>query len=324
VTNAAEDIVDQAIAWHLRLDEASIEQWHEFTAWLEADPAHRDAYDQIVIDDGMIVPGELTAAPVAEPIPLRVAANDLAPRRSLWRWSAAGGSAVAAAFLAVAFLPGESGMAQEYRVETPIGVSRTVALDDGTSVDMNGGTRLKLRHGDARFAELESGEATFHVRHDAAHPFELVSGRYTVRDLGTMFNVTRDGPMLAVQVREGSVMFEPTGRAMTLKPGMALSIHDREDRPVLSRVQPQTVGSWREGVASFDGAPLPVVAQAVERSTGMTIEIAPDLSADRFTGTIHLAGNPETVIPRAAALMNANWQRKGKGWMLTPRSDGKD
>ena len=37
------EIIDQAIAWHLRLPDASADDWGNFIAWLEADPAHASA-----------------------------------------------------------------------------------------------------------------------------------------------------------------------------------------------------------------------------------------------------------------------------------------
>ena len=51
MSGASDAIVDQAIAWHLRLAHASDDNWMAFTAWLEADPAHAAAYDRIITDD---------------------------------------------------------------------------------------------------------------------------------------------------------------------------------------------------------------------------------------------------------------------------------
>ena len=41
------DVLDEAIAWHLRLQTANGEDWDAFVAWLEADPSRSDAYDRV-------------------------------------------------------------------------------------------------------------------------------------------------------------------------------------------------------------------------------------------------------------------------------------
>ncbi|MDT9096625.1 FecR family protein, partial [Escherichia coli] len=89
-------------------------------------------------------------------------------------------------------------------VETAAGQRRVLTLGDGTRIEMSGGTRLTLDHHDNRIAALDRGQALFTVRHDAAHPFTLTAGGVAVRDLGTVFDVARDGSRLAVQVASGS------------------------------------------------------------------------------------------------------------------------
>ena len=311
------DIVDQAIAWHLRLPDAGAEDWHRFVEWLEADQAHQSAYDQVTMDDALIAP---SLSPEPDLIRYPAAANDAGPPRRFVRWSAVGGGAIAAAMAVALVLPQTQAVAS-YTVETKPGETRTVKLDDGTTIEMNGGTKMTFRKGDARYAALDAGEATFHVRHDADHPFELQSGRYAIRDLGTVFNVTREGKRLGVQVAEGSVAFEPGGQNVTLTPGMALTAHEDRTEPMLERVAAQSVGGWRNGVVSFRGAPIETVANAVARSTGAHLKVEPSLAKHTFTGTIHLTGEQGNLIPRVATLIGADWRRDGSDWMLTSKGD---
>jgi len=316
LTTGVSDIVDQAIDWHLRLADATAEEWHSFVLWLESDQAHRDAYDRITMDDAMLSP----SLEIDQPL---IAANDTSPLRNVYRWSLAGGGAIAAALVAMVMVQQQQQQTASnfYTIDTAPGHSRIVKLDDGTSVEMNGGTRLTLKHGDNRYAALDSGEATFRVRHDAQHPFELHSGKFAIQDLGTVFNVTREGPRLGVQVAEGAVMLKQAEQGVTLRPGMALAIHDAEGRAAISRIAPESVGGWRHGMVSFRNTPVEAVALAVERSTGAKLRIAPALSKQSFTGTIHLTGSNDVVIPRVAALLNADWRRVGEDWMLTSRGN---
>lgn len=51
-----EGIHGQAIAWHVRLADASEEDWGEFAAWLEADARHNDAYEAVCDEDLALSP----------------------------------------------------------------------------------------------------------------------------------------------------------------------------------------------------------------------------------------------------------------------------
>ena len=315
--NGPADIVDQAIAWHLRLGNATAADWRSFTLWLE-NAAHRDAYDRVTLDDAMLAPVlELHDEP----------ANDRLPARRRFRLAAAGGGALAAGLLVALMVPAELPTSDGlYTVETPAGARRKVTLRDGTIIELNGGTRVTLDRNNGRYAMLDRGEAAFQVHHNAAQPFEVRSGGSTISDVGTVFNVAREGPQLNVEVAEGAVAFERTGApgdGTMLKPGMALAIRDdeRQEEAHLSRLATVAVSGWRRGLLTYREVPLAQVARALERSTGAKLQLAEALAERRFTGTIQLAGGPEAVIPRMASLIDARLEHRGGTWLLSSRSD---
>lgn len=226
------DIVDQAVAWHVRQGGMSAADWQVFIAWLEADPAHARAFDRIALMDAA-----LAEHPLPEPRPAPVAANDQGesrptPRRR-WLW-AIGGTGIAATLAALTIPLATTASADPYVLATKPGERRNVTLADGTSIEVSGGTRIGLDRANPRVATLEAGEATFHVRHDAANPFTLRSGGITVRDLGTVFNVARAGARLDVEVAEGAVMFQPGRESLTLRQGHALSAREDLGKVALS------------------------------------------------------------------------------------------
>jgi transmembrane sensor len=49
-----ERIIDEALAWHHALESEDAD-WDGYTVWLEADPRHRLAFDQISIVDDAVV-----------------------------------------------------------------------------------------------------------------------------------------------------------------------------------------------------------------------------------------------------------------------------
>ena len=300
-------VIDQAIEWHLSQARMAPAEWDAFVEWLEADATHAAAYDRIAALDATLPP-MLAMAPVATAAPL--AANDNPPRR-WWGWA---GGAVAAALvlaLSVTLIHGT----EPYSVTTRPGETRTLALADGTRIELGGGSTLRLDRRNARVASLDAGEAVFHVRHNAARPFELRSGTAVIRDLGTVFDVARAGPRLDVAVAEGSVLFRPDAEAITLVGGQAVSL--REDAGTISRslVAPAEVGGWRHGTLSFQDASVGEVAATIGRVSAARVTVAPGLSAKPFTGMVRLTGEASHDIPHVAGLIGARWRKQGDQWI---------
>ena len=313
------DIVDQAIGWHLRQAELSSAEWHDFVVWLEADPAHAAVYDRVALDDALLAdlprPEKPTVlAPPARFVPAR-------PRR--WAW-AVGGTAIAAGIAALvmplAMAPGSAA----YTVRTAPGESRTVTLADGTRIQMNGGTTLRLDRNDPRVASLDAGEAVFAVHHDSGKAFVLHSGALAVQDVGTVFDVSRNGARLDVAVAEGAVSFQPGREAILVKAGTALVAREDIRQVALSPIAGDVVGGWRSGRLAFNAMPLGDVAEAIRRTNGADIRFDTDLSARPFTGMVRLTGDAAKDVPHIAALVGAGWRRDGERWVISPEGKAGD
>ncbi len=317
--STVETAMDEAIAWHIGLEQAGAEEWHRFVRWIEADPAHAEAYDQITMESAA-----LSSTRIETVLPERSDDPVVVPfRRRNWaRWGGAGGGLIAAAAAAwLAFMPAAV-VPDSYTVETQPGMHHSVVLADGTRVDMNGGTRLILDRNQPRTATLERGEAIFHVVHHARNPFEVRSGTVTLRDVGTVFNVARSGSALRVAVAEGSVLYQPDHDAVPLTKGMALAMRDGEDRVTLSHVEAQNVGGWADGHLDFRDAALTTVAEDVSRSTGTHVTVAPELATRQFTGTLRLDRPSDDVVRSLAALADGELSKDGPNWVIRPKSGG--
>ena len=324
MASEATDIVDRAIDWHLRqavMDEA---EWHAFVLWLEADPAHARAFDAVALDLAAVAEhGELFPTPAAtvpaQPQPAAWGTRAPSARRT-WAWVGAGTAVAAAACLTLVVVPiGPKSGSDPYVVETKPGERQQVALLDGTRIELNGATRLGLDRANPRVATLESGEATFHVRHDANAPFTVRSGAATVQDMGTVFNVERAGERLEVQVAQGSVLYQPTRDAVTLNAGAAITAHDDSGRVVVSKVDVARVGAWREREIVFSDEAFGRISTAIQRIDGTTLIIHPSLSQRPFTGMVRLSGKAEQDVPHIAALIGAEWHHDGERWVISPR-----
>lgn len=324
VAGYTERVMDEAIAWHLCLEEAGAEEWNDFVAWLEADPGHRSAYDRLALEDA-----ELAEAIERTPPPARTCAATVTsrivttPHRAWLRRSGWGGGLLAAAAAAwLALLPAALPASDTYSISTRPGMRHMVVLADGTHVEMNGGTTLTLDRAHPRLAVLERGEAMFDVVHHADRPFEVRINGVTLRDVGTRFNVARGEGTLRVAVAEGSVLFQPEREAVSLTRGMALAIKDGEDRLELRRTDADAVGGWRQGRLDFRNTPLASVAEDVSRSTGTRLNVPAEMAARPFTGTLRVDRPAETVVRNLAMIVGGEARRDGPGWLIAPRSAG--
>lgn len=301
-------IRDEATRWHLRLRDGGPADWEAFVRWLEPAAARSQAYDEIALIDRDL---DVHMLPP-------VAANDgapAAPRRL--RWALLPAAAVAAAAVAMVLIPG--GRTTRYAMVTAPGEKKLVALADGGSVTMNGGTRLILDRADPRSAGLEAGEALFTIRHDAAHPFQLDAGGPVIRDLGTVFNVRRDGPSLAVEVIDGRIVYDPGGAAVALAAGQTLR-RGRDGAIVTARADPARMAGWEKGHLSYSSAPLAEVAGELSRTLGTEVAIDPALARTPFTGSIRIDPDQRVTVDALAAALGLAARRTPRGWTIEPHS----
>jgi transmembrane sensor len=304
-------INEEALGWTVRTRDPDFADWDAFTLWLEADPAHASAYDALMLADSEL-DSFLPSQPVAMPPKLPVAANDPGVRvRRPLRWI--GGGAVAAALVATVSIA-VLNRSDIYSVTTRPGETRVIALDDGTTVELNGGTTMRFDRKNARFAALDAGEAAFTVRHDATDPFRVTVGDTVFEDAGTVFNIVHTDVATRIGVSEGKVIYNPEAEAISLPAGRALA-EDAQGLRVMD-VAPAAVASWRQGRLVYANASVADISQDIGRSLGVALNATPGAGAMRFTGTIRLNRDPALFFAQAAPLMGLSAVRQGDGWLL--------
>jgi transmembrane sensor len=122
-------------------------------------------------------------------------------RRRRPMWIAAAVSACILGSLSL-YLYGE----RNRTLATETGEQRFVSLVDGSTVELNSRSRVRIRFTDnERDVDLLEGQVLFHVAHDSARPFIVHSGTTLVRAVGTQFDVYRKESGTTVTVVEGRV-----------------------------------------------------------------------------------------------------------------------
>ena len=176
-----DDLHTQASGW---IEHRDFGGWTDddkarFEAWLSESSAHRIAF--LRADAGWQRTEMLAALRPFRPIQPSASPSSLGRRWPFFKIAAA------------VFVFGLLGVASKTHLATPyyatyttpIGGHKTLTLTDGSEIELNTDTVIRLaKDGDQRTAWLDRGEAYFQIKHDAAHPFVVTAGNRRVTDLG--------------------------------------------------------------------------------------------------------------------------------------------
>ncbi len=298
---------DEAAAWAVRTGDPAFDDWEAFTDWLERDPAHARAYDEVVFAVGeaaVALPSAPDAGNDDEPV---------MPARRRWLGGALSLVLVGVAALGVWQLRGGT-----ETIETAPGEVRIVALDGGGTIALAGGSRIVLDRDDRRAASLEQGQALFTIEHDASAPFTLEVGDDRIVDVGTVFDVARTATGMRVAVSEGAVVLNPRAENARVSPGQVLSRNAAAGSYAITPVALDQVGEWLQGRLTFQDASLEDIAAELSRATGTAFVASPGAGDQRVSGSIALDGvrrDPRTV----GDLLGVAVRYDGTAWEIGTR-----
>ncbi|MEN7536746.1 FecR family protein [Aurantiacibacter flavus] len=304
----SDPILDQAAHWAVRTGDPAFVDWDAFTAWLEQDPAHAEAYERITASVADAVQAERDFVP---------AVNDEMPAapRVTRRWVS---SAVAAVLLVVVAIGLWWGTGGVQTIETAPGETRLIALEGGGSIHLAADSRIALDPDNPRLASLEKGRALFTIVHDEDNPFVLDVATDRVVDAGTVFDVRLSKAELAVGVAEGLVIFNPAGQNIQIAPGQLLESRLGSDDVTLRDIALEQVGEWREGRITFEGMSIAELAVELSSMSGVTFRAAPASARNEVSGSVlidPIRADPASLGP----LLGLSVRKAGDGWLIEAR-----
>jgi transmembrane sensor len=312
-----EQIRDEATEWLVRFceQEADESSCKEFDSWLRSSPEHIRAYleisafweaagsmthtrkldvDEIVrrarADSNVIMLDQRGNAPAGE------VRNPVARRR---------GFAIAASVLFCCLAWAAALWWQNTRYPTyatRIGEQRTVILSDGSTVELNARTRIRIRFTQTtRSVDLIEGQALFRVAKSPSRAFIVVTGTTRVRAVGTQFDIYRKPTGTVVTVVEGRVAVSASGQASA-----APAATSKADAVLLAAGEQVTVTplvlsaptsadpavstAWTQGKLVFDSTALSEVLQEFGRYNARPLFID-----DPKLLTLHISGTFATT-----------------------------
>jgi transmembrane sensor len=309
-----DDIYQQAALWLTCQDDGAMD-WAGFTAWLEADPRHRAAYDELALIDSDI---DEHSRQISNAFPANDSVAEGPVRRAGWGpWAAGfGGAAIAAG--AALFVVGQPAFrtapAQDYR--SVAGSTLSLALNDGSRVVLAPVSDLQVRGNQLAL----NGTAYFDVPHQPGRRLEISAGDFTVTDIGTRFSVDREAGSVTVDVASGSVAVTSPGLAapVSLSAGHGLRADLATGTVRLVGVDPQQVASWRSGRLQFDDAPLTLVAHQISRYSGTRITVDPAIADQPFSGVIAI-NHGEAAARNLAQILSLEVRKVDGGLRLEHR-----
>lgn len=313
--NRLEDtIVAEAAAWHAASSSDAMD-WEGFTAWLEADPRHRLAYDEVALADSLVIDhrDELRAA---EPQSQDEDHVVVRPHASVWkRWA---GVAIAASLVTLVVLPNYLGSSPEI-YETGK-ASQAIALDDGSSVMLAPHSRLEI-DGKAQERMALSGGAWFDIVHNPDRPLTITAGNTRISDIGTQFDVQSESGSVRIEVAEGKVEVASAALSQPIRlvAGKGLLYDGEAGTAIVSPVTAENTGEWRSGRLSFDSAPLPLVAADLSRYAGVSVKVPAQLRDRRFSGTL-VIGDGEAAVRDLSQVMELALVPDAGGYRLAERN----
>ena len=212
-------ISQEAAEWFARMRDPGVplDDRRRFLRWLKQSQVHVAEYLAVAGIDGNLRQARLTAAladEVASNVVELFAQGNARPRAGgvSVRWKVAA-AVVVGALAALLFVAGHT-VRHEPSIETAPGEWQTVALADGSELQVGPNTRLILDFGDTRRAiALVRGEAYFKVAKEQ-RPFLVEADTFAVRAVGTQFAVARRRSEWIVTVAEGVVRVVPSSSSM--------------------------------------------------------------------------------------------------------------
>lgn len=298
-----DEALEEAAGWLVRLQSDGLSETDAlaFDSWLAAAPANAGAYDA-----ALRLAREFDTN--AEAVRAGLRARRPARRRFVGVYAAAGALAATAAVVALIVPALSPAKTDVYATRT--GEHRTVRLADGSRLDLNGATRLRVTlRPDERDVVIDDGQAVFDVAADKRRPFLIAAGDRTVRVVGTQFDVRRRAGRVSVTVARGTVDVAPngqgSGQAFRLHPGQRLEHVEGAALAQVSAAAPDQALGWRSGRLVYRDQPLSVVIADLNAEFARPIRLAdPGLAATPISGVLIL-DDEDAVVRRLALLVSA-------------------
>jgi transmembrane sensor len=212
-------------------------------------------------------------------------------------------------------------------IETRLGERREISLSDGSLLQVDPETQLRVHFAEAkREIMLEHGRAFFRVARDPKRPFVVKASDTVVRVLGTSFAVDRGKQGTTVTVAEGKVTVsnavsgtavtqsaesELTSTVLTARQQLTVPVSGRPKK--VRQVDPARELAWAEGRLVFDETPVASALEQFNRYNRLQLRVTDaTLGATPITGVFD-ASEPESFVRFLETVRDVDVTREESG-----------
>lgn len=220
---------------------------------------------------------------------------------------------------------------QRNTYSTAIGEQRSILLSDGSIVELNARSIVRVRFSETeRAIDLLAGQALFRVAKDKARPFIVNSNQTKVRAVGTQFDVNQRKHSTIVTVVEGTVSVFSDGSQAHTGPGIAQERSSSQRPPTSQAKEPRgllekapgeilltageqavltfgtppkpqradiaTATAWTQRRLIFDSTPLSEVAEEFNRNNTRPLVIEGKALEDLHVSGAFSSSDPEPLL----------------------------
>lgn len=308
----------EAARWLARRQnsDCTSEEQQAFLRWLNAAEANRKAYEDA--ENLWQQMGGLEA--IASQQLLEARAHLAQARRRPMRRHVFGLALAASLAAALVWNVGLLDFLGEHTYQTTMGERQTIALTDGSKIDLDTDTEVTVRYSrHNRELKLVRGQAAFTVAHSDARPFVVLADNGQIRDIGTQFDVRRYADRVSVAVLEGEVEVSGTNvdTVHSLRQGHGLSYTLQGGFSDVVPVNVAAIAAWREGQLIFNGQPLGEVLAELGRYHTASLAVTSPAIMDIKVSGIFPTGNLELALKTIAATLPVRLTQTGpQSWQL--------
>lgn len=320
----ADDIETRAAEWIVAArvrDDWDDEKAADLETWLAQSPAHRVAY--LRLDNAW---GRTARLAALRPQPRHFALGEIIPR--IWPTLAKASAAIAAAAVIGYFLLPQPRPHQR-TYATALGGHDVLKLPDGSQVELDTDTVLRVSLDDKRKVWLDKGQAYFQIAHDPAHPFTVTAANRRVTVLGTKFLMRQEPQRLEVSVMEGRVRLESsegTGQQRSALLTLGDDAVATQTAMVVTRKTPRARKeemAWRRGLLIFDQQTLEQAAAELNRYNTRKLVIADKQAANLIIGGTFRTNDVEAFTRVVREILGVETNTRGNDIVISkPRIGG--
>ena len=244
--------------------------------------------------------------------------------RRAHRWFFAVGAAAALAAVVVVVgtqtLP-RNVMTQTYA--TAPGGHKTITLTDGSQIELNTNTVLRIAADNPRNVWLDKGEAYFQIRHNDANPFVVIAAGHRVTDLGTEFLLRSTNSRVSLSLIEGRARIDSINPDMqphsaVLSPGqVAVATANSLSTSTKPAIELDNELGWRRGLIVFHHTTLDAAVAEFIRYGNEKLVVSNEAVGDLMLNGTFPTHDTQAFIRVAQQVLHLKVEKDGNRLILS-------